>query len=133
MERVAEHGTLWFCNWNKDRRDEGPDELRTSLIGGMSIGAWMDKHPDWFVAGEWSEDRRAFPVRLTDAGRAALADRSPWDMEPVTGGMVEPGWIAVPARPRAEGRRPGPRRREISDHPASLSDPENTSGKGNQT
>jgi hypothetical protein len=110
MEMVADHGTLWFCNWNKSGRDEAADELRTSLIGGMNIGAWIDAHPDWFVVGEWSDARYAMPVQLTDAGRAALADRAPYDMEPIMGGMVEPGWTAIPSAqqhartsPRAAG------------------------------
>ena len=97
MERIAAAGTLWFCNWNKHRMPEAPDELRCSLISGSEIGSWTEAHKDWFVFGEWNETRYAFPVQLTDAGRAALADRARYDMEPVEGGLVEPGWVAVPA------------------------------------
>ena len=97
MERISAHGTLWFCPWNKRRLDERPDELRTSLISGMHIGAWLGSHPDWFIVGEWNTDRDAMPVQLTEAGNDALANRNPYDMEPIEGGMVEPGWVAVPA------------------------------------
>ncbi len=100
-ERVAERGTLWFCNWNKLRMPEATDELRVDLMTGMTIIDWMSRHADWFVVGEWDQDRYAMPIQLTDAGRSALADRAPHDMEPVRGGLVEPGWIAVPA-PRSE-------------------------------
>ncbi len=52
---------------------------------------------DWWVIGDWSDQRYAAPVSLTDAGRAALANREQYDLEPVTGGLVEPGWQATPA------------------------------------
>lgn len=108
MERIAEHGTLWFCNWNKRRLEEQQDELRTSFVGGRNIGAWLTTHADWFVVGEWNNGRYAMPVQLTDAGRSALANRAPYDMEPIEGGMVEPGWVAIPtARGRiVRSRRP---------------------------
>lgn len=96
MERCAEHNPLWFCVWNKERRDEGPDEWRDCLIGGMDILGWMDQHPDWFVKGEWSDERYAMPVSLTDAGRVALAEREKYDMEDVYGGLVEPGYVVTP-------------------------------------
>jgi hypothetical protein len=96
MSRIVDHGTLWFCVWNKRRLDEKPDEWRDCLIGGMEILEWMNRHPDWFVYGEWNDDRYAFPVQLTDAGRAALHERQKYDMEPVFGGLVEPGWQAIP-------------------------------------
>lgn len=96
MERVAEHGTLWFCNWNKNHMPQLADEDRYCLMSGLTITSWTNAHPDWFVFGDWDAKRYAFPVQLTDAGRAALADRGRWDMEPVEGGLVEPGWRAVP-------------------------------------
>ena len=42
------------------------------------------------------DERSARPVQLTDAGKVALADRAPYDMEPYEGGMIEPGWTAIP-------------------------------------
>lgn len=100
LEQIDRLGTLWFTPWNKNRREEGPDELRMSLIGGMEFLRWMDRHPDWIRRGRWSAKRDARPLRLTDAGRDALRHRERYDMEPVEGGLVHPGWSAVPA-PRA--------------------------------
>jgi hypothetical protein len=97
MERIAEHGTLWFCVWNKEGREEKSDEMRCCLLSGMDYLAWVDAHPDWFIKGEWDEERYAMPLQLTDAGRAALANRSQYDMEPVLSGLVEPGTITTPA------------------------------------
>lgn len=95
-ERVAELGTLWFTPWEKNRRPQGPDEWRDGLLTGMDIVRWYSQHPDWFVVGEWDNDRAARPISITDAGRAALANRAQYDMEPYAGGMIEPGWVAVP-------------------------------------
>lgn len=107
MERVLRVGLLWFCNWNKNKMAEGADEYRVSLFSGCDIVDWTNTHPDWFVFGEWNKERYAFPVQLTDAGRAALANRERWDMEDVQGGMVEPGWVCSPARPsRTHGAKP---------------------------
>lgn len=102
MERVAQLRTLWFCVWNKYRREELADEHRAGLIDGLELLEWIDSHPDWWVKGEWSDERYAFPLQLTDAGRLALTDRAKYDMEPVTGGLVEPGWTAMPAIAKAE-------------------------------
>lgn len=100
-DAVLEHGTLWFCWWNKNRHhpEEGrPDDLWVSgLIVGMEILDWLRRHDDWWVIGKWNDARYAAPVSLTDAGRAALADRERYDMEPVYGGLVEPGFVVVPA------------------------------------
>lgn len=96
MERVKQSGTLWFTPWNKRRRPEAPDEWRDGLLTGLDIVRWCSKHPDWFVVGEWSDERDARPISLTDAGRLALQNRE-CDMEPYEGGLVEPGWTAIPA------------------------------------
>jgi hypothetical protein len=103
-DRVAELGTVWLCWWNKNRHHDTtkdgalPDDLRVSgLIDGMELLEWLNSHKDWWVIGEWSDERYAAPVSLTPAGRAALANRELYDLEPVTGGLVEPGWICVPA------------------------------------
>lgn len=101
MERVAKLGTLWMCWWNKNRhhdRTTAPPDLQIfGLIDGMEFLKWTRTHKDWWVIGEWSDERYAAPVSLTDAGRLALTERYKYDMEPVTGGLVEPGWIATPA------------------------------------
>lgn len=103
MEGIVEHGTIWFCPWDKDRHHTGagarpPDLVVHGLIDGMEVAHWWAvAHPDWFVVGEWSDDRYAYPIQLTEAGRRALAERAKYDMEPVFGGLVEPGWQAVPS------------------------------------
>jgi hypothetical protein len=109
MERVNDLGTLWICWWNKDRHHERSplaqypdgsgyrnDLLVCGLIDGMELLEWLHSHKDWWVIGEWSDERYAAPVSLTEAGRLALTEREKYDMEPVTGGLVEPGWIATP-------------------------------------
>ena len=103
LERIAEHDPLWICWWDKrghhrDRRgrEPAPDVEVFGLIDGMEFLNWLNDHPDWTVIGEWSAERYAAPVTLTAAGRAALDDRAPYDLEPVRGGLVEPGWKAIP-------------------------------------
>lgn len=102
-DRVAKLGTLWICWWNKNRRHDTsqplPDDLLVcGLIDGLELLEWFGTHMDWWSVGPWSDERYAAPVRLTDTGRAALGEREKYDMELVTGGMVEPGWAAMPAR-----------------------------------
>lgn len=99
MDRVNQLGTLWWCIWDKNRRHETPaDDVHvTGLIDGMELKEWMQSHIDWWEQGDWSDERYACPISLTDAGRKALGERHLYDMEPVTGGMVEPGWQATPA------------------------------------
>ena len=96
MQRVADLGTCWLCCWNQHGFSEGPDEYRTPLLSGMPLSAWMHTHPEWWDIGVWDDTRHAQTVRLTDAGREALAHRGQYDMEPVTGGLVEPGWVCTP-------------------------------------
>ena len=103
MERAAELGTIWFTAWNKYRREQGPDEWRDALITGIDILQRIEQQPEWFVVGEWDDARFARPISLTQAGLVALKDRAPWDMEPYRGGLVEPGWVAIPA-PAAGGQ-----------------------------
>lgn len=100
MERALKHNPLWFCIWNKRGLPELENEWRDALISGMKIQEWMRAHKPWFRVGKWNEERYATPVRLTPAGRWALRHRMRYDMEPVTGGLVEPGWSCTPA-PRA--------------------------------
>lgn len=113
LERAAEHNPLYICWWDKDRRHSRskeplPDDLQVhGLIGGMEVARWLRDHPDWTEIGEWSDERYAVPVWITDAGREALQNRHLYDMEPVYGGMVEPGWQAIPAEKEAEPQTPG--------------------------
>lgn len=98
-DRIAARGTMWFCWWNKNRRHREPypdDLLVCGLIDGMEILGWLQSHPDWWEIGKWDDTRYAAPVTITAAGRAALAERDKYDMEPVLGGLVEPGWQAIP-------------------------------------
>jgi hypothetical protein len=97
MERMARVGTLWYCPWNKCRRPAAPDEVRDSLLSAISLLDWIDQHPAWFLEGPWDETRDAFPLQLTEAGRAALQQRERYDWEPVRGGLVAPGWEVRPA------------------------------------
>ena len=103
MERLAREGTVHVCPWNKYRLEERSDELMFGLIDWLEMNAWIRRHADWFVLGEdqWNAERHTFPVSLTVAGREALQHRELYDMEPVEGGLVEPGWQAIPA-PRAD-------------------------------
>lgn len=99
-DRVAKHGTVWFCWWNKDRRHVPPypDDVEVrGLIDGLEILGWLRSHDDWWVIGEWDDARYAAPVQLTDTGRKALAERHLYDLEPVDYGLVEPGHRAIPA------------------------------------
>lgn len=96
MERVRECGTLWFCLWNKKRLPEAADEWRDGLIGGMELVEWMGKHAEWFIRGDWDDERYAEPVQLTADGLQALDHRDLYDMEDVEGGLVDPGFIVTP-------------------------------------
>lgn len=102
-ERAAEFGTVWACWWDKDRRHKGKELPRDlfvfCLIGGTEMGDWLNRHPDWWEIGKWDDARYAAPVHITEAGRAALANRAAYDMEPVYGGLVDPGWQAIPLPP----------------------------------
>jgi hypothetical protein len=101
MEKVARLGTLWVCWWNKDRhhpRAGAPEDLEIcGLIDGCELLDWLNSHREWWVIGEWSEERYAAPVQLTEVGRVAFAQREQYDMEPLHGGLVEPGFIVTPA------------------------------------
>lgn len=106
MERAAALGTLFFSPWNKYRQDEAADELRCSLMAGLDIIQWTEAHPDWFVIGEWIDGREVRPVQLTPAGLAALQNRAEYDLEPYQGGLVDPGWEAIPLPPAPVGADP---------------------------
>lgn len=104
LERIADCDPLYICWWDKAGRhrdrDRRPEDLKVcGLIDGMELLQWLNAHPDWREIGEWSDERYAAPVWITEAGRAALANREPYDREPVVGGLVEPGWQTIPAPP----------------------------------
>ena len=103
LELIAEHNPLYICWWNKNRRHDRakapPDLLVCSLITGSSIAGWLHTHPNWVTIGEWDDARYAAPAWITPAGTEALANRHLYDMEPVEGGMIEPGWLCTPLEP----------------------------------
>lgn len=126
MERVAREGVVWMCPWDKYHRhgprcgcgsktfephgdqwqcvhcktvkDRVPDDgvYVFGLLGSNEFFHWLDSHKDWWKRGRWSGKRCARSIRITEAGRAALANRELYDMEPIHGGMVEPGYIVTP-------------------------------------
>ena len=100
LERIAEHNPLYICWWDKrgvHKGDNLPADLEVhGLIDGSELAGWLRAHPEWTVVGEWSDDRYACPVSITEAGRVALENRGPHDLEPVVSGLVEPGWQAIP-------------------------------------
>ena len=106
LERIAEHDPLWVCPWDKERRhsqiEERPNDLAVyCLLASNDLFMWFGEtgpHADWIEIGPWSEERYASPVRITAAGRSALEARDQYDMEPVYGGLVEPGWVRIPKR-----------------------------------
>lgn len=104
MERCARHNPLWFCCWNKLRLPEAADELRSCLMSGMDYNDWIQRHRSWFRLGKWDDKRYAMPIRLTALGRRALKEREKYDMEPVFYGLVEPGYISIPAEHTAAVR-----------------------------
>ena len=97
MERVAREGVVWMCPWDKYGRHKNGDGVYVfGLIGSGEFFHWLATHKDWWQRGRWSEKRCARSIRITDAGRAALANRGQYDMEPIFGGMVEPGYVVRP-------------------------------------
>lgn len=112
MERVAREGAVWMCPWDKYGKHENQPrskaKIRTDavndgdgvyvfgLLGSNEFFHWLDSHKDWWKRGRWSEKRCARSIRITDAGRKALRVREQYDMEPIFGGMVEPGYVVTP-------------------------------------
>jgi len=97
MERVAREGIVWMCPWDKYGRHKNGDGVYVfGLLGSNEFYHWLDSHKDWWIRGRWSEKRCARSIRITDAGRKALKNRGRYDMEPIFGGMVEPGYVVTP-------------------------------------
>ena len=102
MERVAKEGTVWICPWDKYRKHGSDGVYVYGLLGSNEFLHWLDSHKEWWNRGRWSDRRCASPISITDAGRFALGNRAPYDMELINGGMVEPGFVVrpLPARRR---------------------------------
>jgi len=97
MERVAREGIVWMCPWDKYKRHKDGDGVYVfGLIGSNEFYHWLDSHKDWWIRGRWSEKRCARSIRITPAGLKALKNREQYDMEPIYGGMVEPGYVVTP-------------------------------------
>jgi hypothetical protein len=100
MERVAREGVVWMCPWDKHHRHGKDGVYVFGLLGSNEFFHWLHSHKDWWKHGRWSEKRCARSIRITEAGRAALASRHLYDMEEIFGGMVEPGYVVTPALPK---------------------------------
>lgn len=97
MERVAREGIVWICPWDKYGKHKNGDGVYVfGLIGANEFYHWLADHKNWWQHGRWSEKRCARSIRITDAGLKALANRAQYDMEPIFGGMVEPGYVVTP-------------------------------------
>lgn len=96
MERLKKEGTVHVCAWNKYDQEELPHELRLSLIGGEELMEWFRAHQDWFEIGDQDEERWTSPISLTGPGLKALTEKEKYDMEPVYGGLVSPGFQSIP-------------------------------------
>lgn len=88
----------WRCADCKSVMAQVPDDrvFVFGLIGSNELFGWLDAHEDWWKRGRWSAKRCARSIRITTAGRRALKNRHLYDMEPIHGGMVEPGYIVTP-------------------------------------
>lgn len=101
MERVAREGIVWMCPWDKYGKHKNGDGVYVfGLIGSNELFDWLAAHKEWWKRGRWSEKRCARSIRITDAGRNALANREQYDMELIHGGMVEPGYVVRPWPPK---------------------------------
>ena len=97
MERMRDEGGVWFCPWDKyGKHKDSNDGVFVDGLIGWGINDWVRQHRDWYKRGRWNEKRCAVRYRLTDNGLAALENWQDYDMEPVFGGLVEPGWQAIP-------------------------------------
>lgn len=105
--RFTPEGEQWKCAQCGRVLPKIPDDgvYVFGLLGSNEFFHWLDSHKDWWKRGRWSEKRCARSIRITDAGRKALKNRERYDMEPIFGGMVEPGFVVTP----------WPRKRTVSD------------------
>lgn len=98
------HKSGFQCAQCKVTMEQIPDDrvYVFGLLGSNELFHWLDSHKDWWKRGRWTEKRCARSIRITAAGRRALKNRHLYDMEPIHGGMVEPGYVVVPW-PRKKG------------------------------
>lgn len=98
FSRFIAEGDQWKCVQCGRVISEIPDDhvYVFGLIGSNELFGWLSAHKDWWKRGRWSEKRCARSIRITDAGRTALKNRRLYDMEPIHGGMVEPGYVVTP-------------------------------------
>lgn len=98
LSRFTPEGEQWKCAQCGRVLPEIPDDgvYVFGLIGSNEFYHWLGDHKDWWVRGRWSEKRCARSIRITAAGRKALKNREQYDMEPIYGGMVEPGYVVTP-------------------------------------
>ena len=97
MEKIRDLGKVWFCPWDKyGKHRNAPDNYVVDAPIGIGYLDWMSRHKDWFKKGRWNEACCAFSVQLTAAGFVALEHWTQYDMEPIHGGLVEPGWVCIP-------------------------------------
>lgn len=98
FSRFIPEGDQWKCAQCGRVMSSIPDDgvYVFGLIGSNEFFHWLDSHEEWWNRGRWSERRCARSIRITEVGRKALADREQYDMEPIFGGMVEPGYVVTP-------------------------------------
>jgi hypothetical protein len=96
MERLQREGTIHVCVWNKYGLEERQNELMLDMVSGCELLEWMSDHRDWFIIGKQDEARWTNPIALTEVGKLALSERKKYDMEPVKGGLFEPGFEVIP-------------------------------------
>jgi hypothetical protein len=97
MRRIARQGIVHYSPWNKNRLPTGRNEYRDGLIGGLEWWGWVKRHRTWFCWSAWDPQRQTYAFSLTRIGKK-IARRPPrrFDLEPVYGGLVEPGYREDP-------------------------------------
>lgn len=95
VRRLAREGIVHFCVWNKYHHKEQRNEARHGLIDGLEVLEFVRQHRPWFGSGAYDLKRNTRPMWLTARGRRALR-RQAGRPEMVYGGLVEPGYKAMP-------------------------------------
>jgi hypothetical protein len=91
-------GDKWQCARCNAVMERVPDDMVYvfGLLGSNEFFHWLGSHKDWWKHGRWSEKRCARSISITEEGRIALQNRHLYDMEEISGGMVEPGFVVTP-------------------------------------
>ena len=92
---VGKHWQCFGCN-TVMRKIPDDGVYVCGLMGANEFLTWIQSHTDWWKRGPWSAKRCARSIRITAAGRKALRQRHLYDMEPIYGGMVQPGYVVTP-------------------------------------